>query len=877
MEKKNHTLMIVDMSSFIFRAFYAIRPLTSPQGEPVNAVYGVFAMLLKILEEYKPTHLFLARDSREGSARKEIYPDYKANRSAPPEDLIPQFAMVEKLITLMNIPHLSLPRHEADDLIGSAIIQWSDQFQKIYIASSDKDLMQFVGKHVWMVDTKLEKIYGVEEVVEKMGVRPDQIVDFLSLVGDSSDNIPGVAGIGAKGAQKLLQQFSSLEECFKNKEKVANKKLQTALNEGEEMAYLSKKLVEIKVDLPLPDEKNVTYNLSPNQELIDYLHYLGFKSQVKRLQEMKGDHLETHKTKKPSQPEKLFAVQNMNDLQMALQKLSSFPHLFLSTHYEKKSMSKQKLLGLAITGDGEHLFYSTGELIAGLEEGWWAFIQSKGWIGENIKDDLIYLKVRGHWRKESSFSTFDLGVAHYLVNVDRQHTLDIMAQNYLHKELPPMIEDDIVASLTERAKVAYSLWPILQEELHAKNLMKLYLEIDNPLIPILAQMEFLGVLIDSPYFEQLAHQFEEELREIERKVAQSAECEVNLRSPKQVSELLFQKLALPVIQETKTQYSTNQEVLEELVAMKLSDIPGWILRYRELDKLYSTYVNVFPSLVDPFDGRLHSQFNLTVTATGRLSSEHPNLQNIPVRTEEGRKIRKGVLAPNGYQLLSADYSQIELRILAHFSEDPIMMKAFQQNLDIHTHTASEIFNKSAEEISSEERGVAKTINFALMYGQSSFGLSQTLKITRKAAREYIERYFDRFSSVKAYLDQLKEICRQSGYSETLMGRKRFIAEINSRNHAVRSNGERLAINSPIQGTNADLIKMAMLKIDQKIGQQKLGSRLILQIHDELIFEVPHEEVHEMQILVKNEMEGIVQLKVPLKVDMAVGATWYDLK
>ena len=865
---KNKKLIIVDISSFIFRAFYAIRPLHSPEGTPVNAVHGVLTMLLKLLSKERPTHIFLARDSGRKTFRLEIYPEYKANRSDPPEDLRPQFKLIEELIEKMKIPSLSLENYEADDVIGSAVTQWKNDFEEVYIVSSDKDLMQFVDDKVKVLDTMKEKIYGREEVFEKMGVKPEQIVDYLSLLGDSSDNIPGVRGIGEKGASKLLAEYGTLDECLKNAEKVANKKTKEALLNHADDAHLSKSLIEIKTDLNLSRSiDDLAFTFKAHHELLDFLKRLGLKSALRTIEELSyGESL---------------AKQNDEGMSLPLQ--AGLPLVPTPSkrdfHFEKVEKGELPFsadISIEIMWE-ENLpkalgFYSSDEKSYFVEgqESCEEFL--KKLIGTTKTLFIHDSKKLYRWALDhkviAQVSVRDTLLMHYLSDSSWTHELSELLTRYLGEspEHP-----------AERAILIWELAEKLIQDLNEKNLEEVYTQIDRPLVPILAEMENNGIMINPSFFASLDKEFSDILREIERKVEEVSGATINLKSPKQVGELLFEKLNLPVIKKTKTGYSTDSEVLEELESQNLSPIPRLILQYRELEKLSSTYVQVLPTLVRGETRRVHTTFNQAVTTTGRLSSEHPNLQNIPVRTENGRKIRKGFVASPGKLLLSADYSQIELRLLAHFSEDPIMVKAFLNGEDIHAQTAAELSGIPLDQVTREERSMAKTVNFGLMYGQSSFGLAGTLGIGRNEAKEYITRYFVKFSKVKSYLDMLKEKAEVKAYTETLNGRKRFIPDIRSQNRNIKAAAERIAINTPIQGTAADIIKLAMISIFSEMNKQAVKSKLLLQVHDELIFEVPEDEVELMQNLVKNKMENVVKLKVPLTVNLGVGVNWYDLK
>ncbi|MBF0360107.1 MAG: DNA polymerase I [Oligoflexia bacterium] len=889
----NKKLVVIDLSSFIYRAFYAIAPLTTPEGTPVNAVYGIFSMLQKLFSQYNPSHILIARDSRKESFRKKIYPEYKVNRQSVPENLIPQFALIETLIQKMQLRSIVIDGYEADDLIGSVVVQWKSHFEKIYIASSDKDLMQFVDENTFLLDAKLEKIYGKDEVIEKMGVAPSMIVDYLAIVGDDSDNIPGVKGIGSRGGQKLLNEFHSLENILNNLGKITNKKLATSLVQYKEDALLSKKLATIVTDIPIPfSSEDTLYNFQVTFDLLDFIKTLGFKSFINKLSSQLQQH--PQQNSHPSAPAKEHKeITNNSDLENFFQHFDTNTNeiYYYIEYLPSQDMFEQQPMFVAIKVANNFYFLNSIEfpdLNRTLLSHLFSNSNSKKeklLIGADIKRDAIYILT-----SQIKFNVlyFDILKAHYLIDVTNKHNLNYLSSKYLQRDLltiekkeTPLCERDLdfkIRYAIERVEAISDLYIIFKKHLHDLKLEKIFYEIDNPLSLVLAKMEIAGIKIDCEYFKILEKQFQDELTEIEIKIEKLTSCPVNLKSPKQVSELLFDKLQLPTLKKGKTYYSTDSEVLEELDELGVSEIPALILRYRELDKLLSTYLSVLPTLVNQHSGRIHTHFNDTVTTTGRLSSDRPNLQNIPVRSVDGKKIRKGFISSSKDNLLlSADYSQVELRLLAHFSKDDKMMQAFLNGEDIHTQTAAEIFAIPLSKVTNEDRGKAKAVNFGLMYGQSSFGLSQGLKISRFEAKEYITKYFERFHKVKTYIDYLKERCAKLGYAETLLGRKRFVPEIHSQNRNLRSMAERLAINTPIQGTAADIIKIAMIKIQNKLEIENLKSKMLLQVHDELIFEVPREELESVKKIVTEEMKGAEKLLVSLEVNIGSGNNWQELK
>lgn len=874
-------LIIVDISSFIFRAFFAIRPMHAPDGTPVNSVYGTLSMILKLINTYHPSHIVLARDLPGGSFRNDIYPEYKANRGAPPEELVPQFALIDELIEKMQIPQKAVETFEADDVIGAFATQFKKDFDEIYIASGDKDLMQFVDDKIKMLDTMKEKLYGPKEVYEKMGVHPEQIMDYLSLLGDSSDNIPGVRGIGAKGAAKLLEEYKTLDALIENLENISNKRAKTALENNVDMAHLSRELVEIKTDIDLgmkPDD--LKFELTAHEDLIEYLDRLNFKTMKTKI----STNQPTAASSKPENFIKFDLITDEKKYQSAIEDIADYDQVFIEPFYDSDNYHDGTAPYCALAY-GENIKVIKTEGLGGLDPVLSPLFDLKDitLIARDLRS-IAYSAIRLDKNLENSF---DLTQAHFVLDADKKHDLQSMAQEFIYESIVDLknlkkesfeSEQSIRSfqfALAKRAWAGLRIYPWLFKKLKENNLFQIYYDLDMKLIPILSQMEHEGINLDSDYYSELEEEFTKQTDKIEKKIFKVAGEEVNLKSPKQVSKLLFETLELPIIKKTKTGASTDSSVLETLAATEESEIPELILQYREIEKLNSTYVKAIPKLVA--DGKIHTHFMQNTAATGRLSSESPNLQNIPIRTENGRRLRKGFVASKGHYLLGADYSQVELRILAHFSEDPVMVKAFENNEDIHAQTAAEVFGFDLGDVDKEHRSYAKAINFGLMYGQSSFGLSQTLGISRTEAKDYITQYFKKFARVKSFLDTLKEECEKKGYSETLFGRRRYIKDINSSNRQVKSMAERMAINSPIQGTAADIIKLAMINLDHAIKEQGLESKLLLQVHDELIFEVPKDEIEVMQALVKEKMELAALLKVPLKVDMGYATNWYDLK
>lgn len=874
-------LIVVDISSFIFRAFFAIRPLSAPDGTPVNAVYGILSMMLKLFENERPTHIILARDMKGGSFRNELYTEYKANRSAPPDELVPQFAILEELFDDLGIPELAAPNYEADDVIGSVVTQFKKDFDEIVIASGDKDLMQFIGDNIRMLDTMKGKLYDRDGVKEKMGVWPEQVADYLSLVGDASDNIPGVKGIGAKGAQKLLAEYKTLENIFKNKDKITNKRVLNGLENHQKDAEISKKLITIVTDLDLaykPDE--LSYEFKNSDKLTKFLEKYGFNSFIKKLSSFQYSSEQNDELSNATQVLKINTMMSYEQWQKNFERISKAKKIGIFTFYDEGDYRFEEPRSIALVTEKGNYYLSLGRAPF-----------------KDIIKNLLSLKIEIMvFNSKELFSQaflndfpikaniVDLGQAYFIIKPDGKNNLENLAQSHLDynladfdKKVKEHLDEEtfFMNKMVWRAKACLEAKEPLWTELKKLKLDKIYSDIDYPIIEILTKMELEGIKIEDTFYQKLEKDFTKQVEKIQKRVNELGGEGVNLKSPKQLSKFLFEDLELPALKKTKTGFSTDSATLTELDAMGVSDIPAEILKFRELEKLLSTYVKVLPVMKNEETGRVHTHLIQNNAATGRLSSDKPNLQNIPIRTENGRMIRKGFIPKEGYVFMGADYSQVELRILAHFSEDPTMISSFNDDLDIHSQTASEVFDIPLEDVSREDRSSAKAINFGLMYGQSSFGLSQTLGISRGEAKDYIEMYFTRFSRVKSYLDTLKEEAEDKGYSETLMGRKRFIPGINSTNRQEKSFAERMAINTPIQGAAADIIKKAMIEIDEELDQ--FDAKMILQIHDELIFEVKKSEAEKLKKFVIKKMEGAIKLKVPLKVDAHIGDNWYDLK
>lgn len=918
-----NTLYLVDISSFIFRAFFAIRNLKNAAGEPTNAVFGVANMIAKLVDDADPEFLAVVYDSKEPSFRKDVYKEYKANRSAPPDDLIPQFDRIEELVSTLEIFSIRRSGIEADDLIATLARQWLDKSSKhhVVVVTGDKDLMQLVGPRVKVWDTMKGVVYSAAEVKEKFGVGPEHIRDYLALIGDSSDNIPGVEGIGPKTAVQLLEEHGSMEGVLKAAKagKISGKKGETLVAQ-EANARLSYELVTLKEDLNVPldaDSARIHFHLTPACE--KFLKTMDFHSLATKWKARPGSAKTAAATgfeaPKPkgldldhAGPAKVHTVATEKAFEALLEKLHSVKAFGFDLETTSLDPYSAEIVGLAFAPDSKHGYYipvghqvRLGEDGTQLERDWVLkklapILKSTRHkkIGQNLKYDLSVLRALGF---ECEGLEADTMVAAYLLDPTGRHSLQTLALKYLDYEVltyeavtagekskgekskDAVTFDQVPIPLATRysaedALVAVWLWEKLEPALEEAGLLTVFETIERPLVPVLMNMEMEGVAIDVPWLKKLSKEFEHKLQEIERGVHQYSKTPVNLNSPKQLQVLLFEDLKLPPQGKTKTGLSTDADVLEKL--SPLHEVPRLLLEHREIAKLKGTYVDPLPEMVHPKTGRIHARFHQTVTATGRLSSSDPNLQNIPIRTERGQQIRRAFIARPGHVLVGADYSQIELRLLAHMSKDPDLLHAFQTGEDVHKRTAAELFGVKVADVTDSERSIAKAINFGLMYGKTPFGLSQELRIPLSEAKKIIDTYFTRYAAVKKFLDGLIAEAKEAGVTTTLMGRRRKLPELQSSNPAIRNNAERMAMNTPIQGTAADLIKIAMIRVDRALREAELKSRLIIQVHDELVIEAPHSEVKAVQEILVREMEGAMKLDVPLKVQSAVGENWQEL-
>ncbi|TCS83564.1 DNA polymerase I [Tepidibacillus fermentans] len=882
-------LVLIDGNSISNRAFYALPLLSNKQGLFTNAVYGFTQILLKILEEMKPDYFLVAFDAGKVTFRHSDFKEYKGKRMKTPSELSGQFPMIRELLDAFHLQHFELEGYEADDIIGTLSKRAEEIGIETVIYTGDKDMLQLASDSVMIYLTRkgITEVepFGPKEIMDKYGLEPKQIIDLKGLMGDPSDNIPGVPGIGEKTALKLLHEYQTVEGVYTHLDQITAKKLKENLTTYQDQAILSKQLATIYRQVPIEiqwedlkvDDKGYhrdeVYQLFVKWEFHSLIERLGMQKSKEEETEQKDVLLIDRLTEKnKTKWEKILGEEG--------------PHAIYVETIGEQPHGRQ-ILGLAVTNGKEILFINDQQLKQWTDFQEWLQDSSKTkWVFDGKRVEMVFF-----WNQiEIKGIASDLLLGAYLLNPqDGSPSLAEIAKQYHYSGLQ---DDELVYGkgakyaipketvyvdhISRKAHAIFALIPTIDEKLKETNLDRLFYEIELPLSRVLAKMEKIGVRIDSQRLKEMGEELNQTLITLMEEIYELAGTEFNINSPKQLGEILFDKLQLPIIKKTKTGYSTSADVLEKLEPHH--PIIGLILKYRQIGKLQSTYIEGLLKMVDKETQRIHTSFNQAITATGRLSSTEPNLQNIPIRLEEGRKIRQAFIPSyEDWLILSSDYSQIELRVLAHIAEDENLIEAFNQDMDIHTKTAMDVFGVKEDEVTSLMRRQAKAVNFGIVYGISDYGLSQNLNISRKEAAEFIERYFSVFSGVKTYMKKIVEQAKRDGYVSTLMNRRRYLPDIHSSNFNIRSFAERTAMNTPIQGTAADIIKIAMINIDQEMRRLYLKSRLLLQVHDELIFEVHPDEKEMMMSLVKNTMENAIQLKVPLKVDLHFGKTWYDAK
>jgi DNA polymerase-1 len=881
MIEKNKTplLAIVDGSNYIYRAFYAIPHLTNSKGFPTNAIYGFTNMLMKLLRDLEPDYIVMAFDLRGPTTRHGEFEDYKATRKPMPEDLIPQIPFIKDVVRGFSICILEKQGIEADDLIGTLTLQASKKGWRTAIISGDKDLMQMIDDQVTMVDTMKDKTYDAAAVIEKFGVGPDKVVEILGLMGDTSDNIPGVPGIGPKTAQRLIEEYGTVEVIIENAANLRNVKLRESFRQYAEQARLSRQLALIRKDIEIDFNLQDAARKEPDKEsLAGLFSEFEFSS---LLQQIKTDAVRPVKDCK--------VVADSAALSGLAAKLLGSAKIACEIVWEKNP--PQELIGMALSADDDLFYLPLGHTNAQEQLPVKEALAALAPVFKNaeIRKYVYDLKTAlVHMENLEVQSGEDLQLAAYLLNpAKNSYELAELSWEYLHQQVPTLNDvaggkgktypmalvpvDKMAGCEGQRADAIFALVPVIEEQLKKIDAIDLYRKVEMPLLYVLADMEKKGVLVDTSLLKQMSTELGQLLSLSEGKIFRLAGEKFNINSPKQLQTILFEKLKLPAGKKTKEGYSTDVDVLTELA--RSHELPAEILAYRSLSKLKSTYVDALPALINPQTGRIHTSYNQTVTATGRLSSSNPNLQNIPIRTLEGKRIRQAFIAAPDWLLISADYSQIELRVLAHLSGDETLLEAFSSNEDIHSRTASDVFGVFPQMVNADMRRQAKVINFGILYGMSAFGLAKELGVSMKMAQEYIDGYFKRYKKVRIYLDGILEGARRDGFVCTLLNRRRYLPELKSKIPSVRQFAERMAINTPIQGTAADLIKVAMVNIDHLLKKKNLSARLIMQVHDELVVEAPAKEKEAVMQLVKKEMEEVIKLKVPLKVEIAAGKNW----
>ena len=881
------TLYLIDGNSYIYRAFYAIKGLSNATGFPTNAIFGFTNMLLKVLREKKPDYFAIVFDSPVPTERHKAYEAYKAHRPSMPDELKLQIQPIKEIINAFNISNIEIEGYEADDVLGTIAKKAEKEGLDVYIITSDKDINQILSPKIKTYDTMKDKITEEKDVVERFGVEPSRFPEIIALMGDASDNIPGVHGIGEKTAVSLLKEFGSIDNIIQNHSRIKKPKLKEAISENIENIKLSLKLATIDTNVPLEISIEEFKPKEPDRtKLLDFLRKFEFSSLLRLIPEGKNTF---------SHDAKYIIILDKDAFESAVASIKN--EVAIDTETTSKLPMIAELVGISFSIEPEKAYYiPLAHSYPGMPKqlskeyvlGKLKMILENPEIkktGHNIKYDLIVLKNESINLKGIAFDTM---LASYLLNPNKtNHNLEDVSMTYLSikklsfnditdkgkKNFREVSIEDAAKYSGEDAAVTLKLKYILETEIEKEGLAKLFYDIEIPVIEVLADIEIAGIKIALPLMAGFSKELEKELAGIEKRIYFLAGEEFNINSPKQLQEILFEKLGLRTLKKTKTGFSTDVGVLEELALEH--ELPKEILEHRTLSKLKNTYVDTLPKLVNPHTGRLHTSFNQTVTATGRLSSSEPNLQNIPIRGEWGKRIREAFIADEGHLLLSSDYSQIELRVLAHLSQDEGFIEIFKNDGDIHTRTACELFGMTSENITPEIRRRAKAVNFGIVYGISPYGLSQQLGIHPEEAKFYIDTYFMRHSGVKNYIDTKISEASETGYVSTIFQRKRAIPELKSTNKNIRQLGERLAMNTPIQGSAADIIKIAMINIWRRLKKEGLRTKMLLQVHDELLLEVPIEEKDKVKILVKEEMEQAVELLVPIKVDIGVGKNWSE--
>ena len=882
MEKR---LIIIDGNSIINRAFYALPDMSNSEGLKTNAIFGFVRMMFKIIEDYQPTHMSVAFDKKAPTFRHKQYADYKAGRKKMPDELAQQLQPLKDLLDKFNINRLELEGYEADDLIGTVARLGEENDFKVYIVTGDKDAIQLASHKTTTLITKkgvgeVEE-YNYDSVLERYEMTPTQFIDLKGLMGDKSDNIPGVPGVGEKTGIKLLKQYSTIENLIEHTDELKGS-IKKKIEENKDLALMSKELATIITNVPIEVKlEDLAYGDYNKDDVVEKFKEFGFTSLITKLLDIEGG--ET--TIKEEIDLKIEHLDNVEDF---IKKAEENKKVIIDVIGKEGNILDKRVLYVFLSLDGNEIYYVNEDELPQIKT-----LLSNPEIkkhGYDLKEDYILLKP---YEIELNSMDFDITIAEYLIDSksSTSYECSAIAMKYLTRKIKSKEDllgkgakakkfdeiefDELSAYIGDILNTVNGVYPKMEENLKETEMDGLFYHVEMPLVEVLGSMEYIGMKVDKDQLNELKEKFTTIINELENEIFELAGEPFNINSPKQLGVVLFEKLGLPVIKKTKTGYSTNAEVLEKL--RDKHEIIDKITEYRQIVKLNSTYVEGLLKIINPKTGRIHSSFNQTITTTGRISSTEPNMQNIPVKTEMGRDIRKVFVADDNCKLVDADYSQVELRVLAHMSGDENMIDAFKHGEDIHSKTASQIFDVDIKDVTSKQRIEAKAINFGIIYGKTDFGLSQDLNIPVPTAKAYIESYFSKYPKIKEFMDNAVETATETGYATTILNRRRYIPEIKASNFIVRNQGKRFAMNAPIQGSAADIIKVAMVNVYNKLKENNMKSRLILQVHDELIVEAVDEELEMAEKIVREEMENAQSMDVKLDVDLNTGDSWYETK
>lgn len=880
-----NTLIIIDGNSIINRAFYALPDMSNSDGLKTNAIFGFVRMMFKIIEDYQPTHMSVAFDKKAPTFRHKQYADYKAGRKKMPDELGQQLEPLKELLDKFNINRLELAGYEADDIIGTVAKLGEENNFKVYIVTGDKDAIQLASHKTTTLITKkgvgeVEE-YNYDSVVERYEMTPTQFIDLKGLMGDKSDNIPGVPGVGEKTGIKLLKQYSTIENLIEHTDELKGS-IKKKIEENKELALMSKELATIITNVPLDIKlEDLEYGDYNKDDVIEKFKEFGFTSLISKLLEMDGGETSIKE-------EVNLKVQHLDNVEDFIEKAKENKKVIIDVIGREGNILDKKVINVFLSLDGEEIYYINEDELSKIES-----LLSDSEIkkhGYDLKEDYILLKP---YEIELNAMDFDITIAEYLIDSksSTSYECSAIAMKYLTRKIKSKEDllgkgakakkfdeidfDELSAYTADIINTIACVYTKMEEKLKETEMDGLFYHVEMPLVEVLGSMEYIGMKVDKDQLNELKEKFTTIINELENEIFELAGEPFNINSPKQLGVILFEKLGLPVIKKTKTGYSTNAEVLEKL--RDKHEIIDKITDYRQIVKLNSTYVEGLLKIINPKTGRIHSSFNQTITTTGRISSTEPNMQNIPVKTEMGRDIRKVFVADDNCKLVDADYSQVELRVLAHMSGDENMIDAFKHGEDIHSKTASQIFDVDIKDVTSKQRIEAKAINFGIIYGKTDFGLSQDLNIPVPTAKAYIESYFSKYPKIKEFMDNAVETATETGYATTILNRRRYIPEIKASNFIVRNQGKRFAMNAPIQGSAADIIKVAMVNVYNKLKENEMKSKLILQVHDELIVEAVDEELELAEKIVREEMENAQSMDVKLDVDLNTGNSWYETK